>query len=454
MKWRVQNRYKLMVMILMACLLMLYSQAICAEQLQTLSTQEEAQEFIEILLGEDLSSLDGMYKLSPEMEKAVTSAGGWAGLAKSLSALGEAEKIGPAYADTYNGMDVYRVPCSFSAYPMDLVFVLENGAIAGLITDKYTGGTEKTEHSDFEEIELSVPVPALNGSLPGTLTLPAGDEPFPAIILVHGSGPNNRDEAIGNVKPFRDLAEGLAEKGIAVFRYDKRTFVYGAEMATDYDITLIEETVEDAAEVVKILSGQEMIDASRIYVLGHSLGATAVPAIMEQLEQEDVRAAGFILMAPAARSLDELMREQYDFLYSLMPEISEDQQEEKDNLFAELDKLKDLEELPEDVQIAGAYVPYWRWMESYDALGEAEKIEEPCLLLQGEEDYQVTMEDYNLWKEAVGDKPNWNLISYPGLVHVFIPGEKSEGAAVYMKEEHIDSQVISDIAEFVHGEGK
>ena len=61
---------------------------------------------------------------------------------------------------------------------------------------------------------------------------------------------------------------------------------------------------------------------------------------------------------------------------------------------------------------------------------------------------------YNLWKEAVGDKPNWNLISYPGLVHVFIPGEKSEGAAVYMKEEHIDSQVISDIAEFVHGEGK
>jgi hypothetical protein len=63
------------------------------------------------------------------------------------------------------------------------------------------------------------------------------------------------------------------------------------------------------------------------------------------------------------------------------------------------------------------------------------------------------MEDFNMWKEAVGDKPNWKLISYPGLVHVFIIGEKSEGAAVYMEEEHVDSQVISDIAEFVHGEG-
>ena len=453
MKWRMPNRTKLMAAMLMTCLLLLYSQAICAEQLQTLSTPEKAEEFIEILLGEDPSSLDGMYKLSSEMENAVTSAGGWEGLAKSLSVLGEVESIKPAYADTYNGMDVYRVPCSFSVFPMDLVFVLEKGEIAGLITDKYTGNTEETEQSDFEEIELSVPVPVLNGSLPGTLTLPAGDGPFPAVILVHGSGPNNRDEAVGNVKPFRDLADGLAEKGIAVFRYDKRTFVYGAEMATDPAVTLIEETVEDAAEAVKILSGQEMIDASRIYVLGHSLGATAIPAIAEQLEQDDARAAGFILMAPAARTLDELMREQYDFLYSLMPEISDEQQEEKDNLFAELDKFKDLDELPDDSQIAGAYVPYWRWMELYDVLGEAEKIGEPCLLLQGEEDYQVTMEDFNLWKDAVGDKPNWKLISYPGLVHVFIPGEKSEGAAVYMKDEHIDPKVIGDIAEFVHGEG-
>jgi len=452
MKWRALNRHKLIAAILMTYLL-LYSQAICAEQLQTLSTPEKAEEFIEVLFSEDPSSLDGMYRLSPEMEKAVTSAGGWAGLAKSLSTLGEADSIGPAYEDTFYGMDAYRVPCSFSVFPMDLVFTLENGAISGLVTDKYTGNMEETEQSDFAEIELSVPVPALNGSLPGTLTLPAGDGPFPAVILVHGSGPNNKNEAVGNVKPFRDLAEGLAAKGIAVFRYDKRTFVYGTEMASDYNTTLIEETVEDAARAVQIVSEQEKIDSSGIFVLGQSLGATAVPAIAEQMEHEDAKAAGFILMAPAARPLDELMREQYDFLYSLMPEISEEQQEEKDSFFAELDKLKDLDELPEDVQIAGAYVPYWRWMGSYDVLGEAEKIEEPCLLLQGEEDYQVTMEDYNLWREAVGDKQNWKLISYPGLVHAFIPGEKTEGAAVYMKEGHVDSQVISDIAEFVYGEG-
>ena len=428
------------------------------ESMRSISTAEEAAEFIELLLGEDPSSLDGLYQLSPDMEKVVSSSGGWAGLVKQISALGKVKSIGEAYADTFKGMDVYRIPCAFSLIPVDMVLVLQDGVIAGLVTDKYTGAKEKsedntdqdsTDQASVEEIELSVPVPALNGELPGTLTIPEGEGPFPAVVLVHGSGPNNRDEEVMNVKPFRDLADGLAEKGIAVFRYDKRTYVYGQEMAADTAITLMEETVEDAAEAVRVVSGQDRIDASRVFVLGHSLGAMAVPAIAQQLQEKEEKAAGFILMAPSARSLDELMREQYDFLLSIMPEVSEEQQQEKEKLFSELDKLKDIDALADDEQVAGAYVPYWKWLQSYDVLEEAEKISLPCLLLQGEEDYQVTMEDFNMWKEAVGDRPNWKMISYPGLVHVFIPGQKSEGSSVYLKEEHVDPQVISDIAEFV-----
>ena len=59
--------------------------------------------------------------------------------------------------------------------------------------------------------------------LPGTISMPRGDGPFPAVVLVHGSGPNDRDETIGPNKPFRDLAGGLASQGIAVLRYEKRT---------------------------------------------------------------------------------------------------------------------------------------------------------------------------------------------------------------------------------------
>ena len=447
-------RLKMLLLLLICLISISCSISVHAENEKPMLTPEDAEAFINVLLSDDPAFLDGMYKLTPDMEKAISASGGWKTLAMQFSSLGEADKIGPAYADTLSGREVLRVPCSFSVLPLDLVFVLEDGVIGGLITDKFTGEQEKTaeepKKGNFTEIDLSVPVPELNGELPGTLTIPKGDGPFPGVILVHGSGPNNRDEEIMNVRPFRELAEGLAENGIAVYRYDKRTFVYGAELASDRQVTLMEETVKDAVTAVQIVSAQDKIDPSKIVVLGHSLGAMSIPAIDGLLREEPVKAAGYVFMAPPARHLDELMREQYEFLLSLQPEISEEQKEEQDKLFSELDRLKYLESLPDDEMIAGAFVPYWKWLYAYDPLKEADSIEVPCLILQGEEDYQVTMEDYHIWEDAVGKRSNWKLISYGGLVHAFVPGQKTEGLAVYQKDVHVDSQVISDIADFIN----
>ena len=71
------------------------------------------------------------------------------------------------------------------------------------------------------------------------------------------------------------------------------------------------------------------------------------------------------------------------------------------------------------------------------------------LLLQGEEDYQATMEDFGIWKDAFGERENWRMISYPGLTHVFTAGQKTEGAGVYTRSEKMDHRVIQDIADFV-----
>ena len=99
--------------------------------------------------------------------------------------------------------------------------------------------------------------------------------------------------------------------------------------------------------------------------------------------------------------------------------------------------------------IYGAFVPYWRWLSEYDALASAERIDVPCLVLQGEEDYQVTMKDYTLWENAFMESPNWQFISYPGLVHTFAAGQKTEGSAVYTRSNHVDPKVIEDIAQFI-----
>lgn len=435
-----------MIMLLTACGIAGAEQAP-----RKMETAADADEFIAAFLGEHPEELEGKWAFSAQMEAVFTQMGGIAELAKKVALQGVAESVLPAYGGELQNLKAFYIPCTIMQ--ADLILIVQDGAIAGLRTGPYSGKAEEQTESDlYDSIELALPVPSL-GELPGILTVPKGEGPFPAVVLLQGSGSSDKDEAVGELKPFRDLAEGLAEHGVAVYRFDKRTYVYGIELAANKQITLADEYLEDAVNAVQLLAGQERIDPDRIFVLGHSLGGNAIPAVFRELEKAPVKACGFIMMAASPRPLDVLMREQYDFLYSLLPEVTVEQQAEKDAKFAELDKLQDMDSLSEDDTIAGAYVAYWKWLADYDILQAAEEIDRPVLLLQGEEDYQVTMEDFGIWKEALGEKENWLMISYPGLTHAFVPGQKAEGAAVYARAGSVDARVIQDIADFVNRTG-
>lgn len=424
--------------------------AAAEREARRMETAADADEWAAVFLGAHPEELEGAWQMTAQMEMAVRQLGGLQGLARQLAALGEVQAIGAAYEGEAPGFKVFHIPCVFSLLSADLILLTQDGVIAGLSTGAYTGVQEETAASGrFDSVDLSLPVPSLHGELPGVLTLPKGEGSFPAVVLVHGSGSSDRDESVGSLTPFRDLAEGLAEMGVAVYRFDKRTHVYGMEMAADQQITLEDESIEDAVNAVQLLARQEKIDPGRIWVLGHSLGGNAVPAIAGRLEQAPVKGCGYILMAASPRPLPTLIREQYDFLYSLLPEITPEQQAEKDAAFAELDKLNDPDAMADEDMVMGAYAAYWRWLAAYDALEQAKAIAEPCLLLQGEEDYQVTMEDFSLWQAALGEKDNWRMISYPGLTHCFTPGRKTEGAAAYARSEKVDAAVIRDIADFI-----
>ena len=445
------SRIKYMPFIVALILILTACAAGAAEQeKRKIETAADADEWIAVFLGEHPEELDGRWQMTAQMEQAAMLNGGIGGLAKQMAALGTIEKIDPAYEGELQGYKAFHVPCVFSVMPMDLLVIVQDGAIAGLQTGAYSGGREekKADSEVFDSVELNLPVPSL-GELPGILTIPKGKGPFPAVILLQGSGPSDRDETTGALKPFRDLAEGLAGQEIAVFRFDKRTYVYGAELAAKKDISLEDETIEDAVNAVQLLAGQDRIDPNRIYVLGHSLGGNAIPAIAGKLKENSAKACGYIMMAASPRPLQDLMREQYDFLYSLLPEITPEQQAEKDGLFAELERLKKLDSLTEEDTVAGVYASYWKWLAAYDVLQAAEEITEPVLLLQGEEDYQVTMTDFSIWQEAFGEKAHWKMISYPGLTHLFTPGQKNEGPAAYTRDARVDEKVIQDIAGFI-----
>ncbi len=441
-----------LIIILFVVIQIVFCCAVDAEPAERrMETTADADEWAAVFLGEHPEELEGAWMMSDQMNTVTAQMGGIGNLAKQLQALGTVKEIGAAYEGKMREFKVFFVPCVFSKMSADLILTVDDGAIAGLTTGAYKGGLDEDSSSDtYDSIELALPVVGL-GELPGILTVPKGEGPFPVVILLQGSGPSDKDETIGNLKPFKDIAQGLAEQGIATYRFDKRTYAYGSEMAVKKDITLMDETIEDGVNAVQLMAEQEKIDPEQIFVLGHSLGGNAVPAVAEELEAKPVQAAGYIMMAASARPLDELMREQIEFLYSLMPEVTQEQEVQKNDTFEELEKLQDLDSLAEDEQVLGAYPAYWKWLADYDILKAAKKIKKPVLLLQGEEDYQVTMKDLKIWKDAFGEMKNWKMISYPGLTHTFTPGQKTEGSEVYSHEEKVQKDVIKDIALFVTG---
>lgn len=142
--------------------------------------------------------------------------------------------------------------------------------------------------------EETVTVGTAPWALPGTLTLPPGGGPFPAVVLVDGSGPPDRDATLGDWKPFRDLAWALAGRGVAVLRYDKRTAVHAEAMhAKKADLTLDDETIDDALAAATLLRARA--DVGHVFVVGHSLGGTLAPRIAAR----DQAIAGIVVLGAA-----------------------------------------------------------------------------------------------------------------------------------------------------------
>jgi dienelactone hydrolase len=277
--------------------------------------------------------------------------------------------------------------------------------------------------------------------LPATMTVPRGAGPFPAVVLVHGSGPNDRDESIGPNKPFKDIAWGLASKGIVVLRYEKRTKQYPQESAAIQNFTVQDETIADALAAVNVLNVSSVVNHSKIFVLGHSLGGMLAPRIGVQ----DGRIAGLIILAGPTRHLEDLMLEQTRYLANIS---GLNQSEQIASLEQLVMKVKTLNiSLGEDV--LGAPKAYWADLATYDPVVTAQSLHIPLLILQGKRDYQVTMTDFARWNETFYWNASVTLKTYPMLNHLFIAGTGAPTNVEYSVEGHVAEEVVADIATWI-----
>jgi len=288
------------------------------------------------------------------------------------------------------------------------------------------------ESEDFRSEAL--PVGSDPFVLDGILTLPKAEGPFPAVVLIHGSGPQDRDSTVGPNKPLRDIAEGLAAKGVATLRYHKRTFQHGAKLSADIGID--DEVIVDAVAAVRLLASRPEVDSKRIFVVGHSLGALLAPEIA-------VRAggvAGTVLLAPPGQAPWDSVLMQLRYL--------ETPEEELAKVEASVANLE-AGGLGPEASILGAPAAYWKDWASRDGVAMAKKLAKPMLILRGDRDYQVTEVDIATWTKAFAEDPRVTIRSVPGANHLFIPGEGKPGPAEYFREGKVDQRVIEAIADFV-----
>lgn len=347
------------------------------------------------------------------------------------------------------GHDIVYVNCQFAKGKLAIKWVFDGSAqVAGLFVVP-ASEPEAVKPAAYVKpgsfTEQDVTVGKGEWALPGVLSAPKGKGPFAAVVLVHGSGPNDQDETVGANKPFKDIAQGLASNGIAALRYDKRTKVHGAKMA-GLKLTVKEETIDDALAAASLLRSTKGIDPKRVFVLGHSLGGMLAPRIAKA----DPKIAGLIILAGTTRPLPDVMIEQFDYLANLDGKVTEDEKKQLDSVRLEVAKINS-PSLKTDASgtILGAPASYWMDLRSSLPTEVAKSLKLPMMILQGERDYQVTMVDYGNWRTALGTRKDVEFKSYPSLNHLFISGRGKPGPSEYEVAGHVDEAVIKDIAKWV-----
>ncbi len=303
----------------------------------------------------------------------------------------------------------------------------QNGKIAGL----FVSPAPEIENVEFAALSLpdgATETEVVIGkdtqwALPGTLTLPKdAGAPVPAVLLVHGSGPNDRDETIGRTKMFRDLAYALAEAGIASLRYDKRTLVYGEKIASseDYaDFSVYDEMVDDALAAAALLRADDRI--ANIYLCGHSLGAMLAPEIARL---SGGAFSGMLLLCGSPRTLLEVVAAQQKELAG-----------------------------EESAELQGGDTPYFNTMPT-DMPAALLDLALPTLILNGGADFQVRDAiGMDAWREALGERDFVDYKHYPNLNHLlmrYTGDERYRGTvSEYATPALLDAAVARDIIDWI-----
>lgn len=385
-------------------------------------------------------------------------AGAWASL---LEQAGSFDSVVSSSASKSQMIDVVVLVCKFQKGLLDAQIALDaEGKIAGIFFSPHREPPPPWTAPAYAKPDsfTEQPLTLVNGryELPGTLTMPKGAGPFSAVVLVQGSGPHDQDETIGPDKLLEDLAWGIASRGVAVFRYTKRTQKYGPQSSSDpAKLTVDDETISDARAAAALLARQAKINPKHVFLAGHSLGAYLAP----QIATGDAQIAGIAMLAANTRPMEQLLVDEVRYVLSASgTPPTPDEQKQVAAVEESAKKIESPDLKPGDsVNVLGGTMPasYWLDLRDYHPIAVAKQLKIPILILQGERDFQVPpATNFEEWKTAMAGRANVTLKLYPTLNHLFITGTGPSLPQEYERPGHVDQQVVADVAAWVSAGGK
>ncbi|WP_129714031.1 DUF3887 domain-containing protein [Pedobacter sp. SYP-B3415] len=297
--------------------------------------------------------------------------------------------------------------------------------------------------ASYKEQQVYVQTPG--HQLAAVITTPKNVSRFPIVVMVHGSGPGDMDETVGPNKPFKDLAAGLASKGIGSIRYVKRTLIYQNEFGGAF--TVKEEVIDDAVAAINMAKTVAGADPKQVYLLGHSLGGMLAPRIGTIVP--DLK--GLILAAAPARKLTDVIADQNRYAYSLSNDTTAEGKERLQKALGEVEhsRITKVGTMKPDSSILGLPASYWADLNSFDQVAAAKNAKQRIFILQGGNDFQVSDTDYKLWESALGKKKNVTLKLYPTLNHLLSSQPSKGTVAQYQTLANVDAGLIIDLAAWI-----
>lgn len=364
-------------------------------------------------------------------------------------AYGQYVRVGEVEHERADGRDVLYVVGRFETGRQRFRFVFDDRGLVGFFlaepeTQAEWNPPAYADASAFSErdLRLEATEPC---SLGATLSMPTGDDAVPGVVIVHGNGPVDRDLTVGPNKPYKDLAWGLASRGIAVLRYDKRTAACNIDLA---NATIDDVVTDDALTAIDRLRAQDRVRDDRVVLLGHSIGGTLAPRIAAR----DGSLAGAVLLAPLGRSVPRALLEQNRYLAELDGQVTAAEERRLERIRALVERIRSPDIGDGEVAYLGG-PEYWRSLAEYDHLGAAADLDLPLYLAFGGRDYQVTVEaDRPLWRDTLDGAGTVTFATYDDLNHLFIAGSGQPTPDEYFDAGNVDQAVVRDLTDWISAE--